>query len=535
MNLKTLSFTTLALAAALSPADAYFRAGFKHSKEFRQGATGRPVFRNGEAFLYVVDGTVIFTAGCPLNGSPYPFGVDTTIGCNIGANGVRVATSFNGPPVVQDPQFYEVVGLEAAKTVEPGRPELVTLSARPTVDFPINVVAGMEAYSQSVFYDIQSLSGSIQEYRLAGRGVGDFFVPGYSLVRDYPATAQKQMEKEIVPGIYRFTFPAINRPTVPLYLNFPVRATVEGYVDKPIKQGFRFIKVGPIPSSGPNRGFAEYDAKRIANFQWEGLSLNIIDNADRLYVGFRRMQDNTDPDSDLLTNSFDQPVYDFPPLSPDYDPPTGPTIPGMDIYPGTRIRIPSPVQNYYNLPPGFFHAGNRTVLEVTLERDPQVGIGAVSSRIFQLPIAFVTTFSGFVASYFPEGTDPANLERNADPDGDQIPNWLEWLGGTDPTKSNSQANFTPLTEVPQSVRRSGEVIPGYWYMSISRTPNLPSTVQVIVEKSSTLNTWEPISANDPDWKVEDVPSEPHIRVLSKTPNKPNEGQFRVRYVDNTAY
>ncbi|WAC19462.1 hypothetical protein OVA24_19750 [Luteolibacter sp. SL250] len=510
MNLKTLSFTTLTLAAALLPADAYFRAGFKIDKEYRQFGSEPPTFRSGEGFMYIVDGTFTQT-GCALNDiSPNPFPIDTQLGCNIGSNAVR----FIGSSLV--PQFFELVGVEAATVIEPGRHDLVSLYARPSYEFPVN---GLNIASRTtvIFYNLQSTTGDVKEYRLAGTGLrGNTFDPGYAFRRLYGPTDRSRMEREITNGIYQFRVPSLGRPERPLYLNFPVTPTVEGYVEGPIRGGFRFINVGPMNTTG----FAQYDINLIAQFRWEGLTSG-VSSGDRLYIGFRRLDTALDPDSTLMVNGRGEPVFDFPP-------------PGADInlFPGTRIRLDSPVQSFYNLPPGFFTpARSTTMLELTLERDPGVGLSSVSTRRFQLPIRFVAGFPGAMAAAFPKDTPAALMDKNADPDGDGVSNWLEWLSGTDPYTANAPAALSQLAYVPASTRRSGQTIPGYWHMSIDRRANLPAGVTVTVESSTDLETWAPVSENDPHWIVEDINEEPRIRILSRTPELTDKRYFRVKYND----
>jgi len=512
VNLKTLSFTTLTLAAALLPADAYFRAGFKISKEYRQIGSDTPAFRGGEAYLYVVDGILTVT-GCVRNGQSSPFGINTMLGCNIGSNGVSF--DGDGSPIAE---FKEIVGVEAATTVEPGRHDLVSLYARPSYDFPQNAL-GVSSIATVLFYDLLSANGDIREYRLAGRGLAsNRFVPGYSFQRTYGSGDRARMEREITNGIYQFKFPMLGRPNTPLYINFPVRATVEGYVERPIKQGFRFTNVGPFDSNG----FAQYDQNLISNFTWTGLTAGGVSSGDRLYIGFRKMSTASEADSALVTTGglYPQEVFDFPPEST-----------SIPYFPGTRILLTSPVQSFYNLPAGFFSSPDTTVLELTLERDPRVGLSAVSVRKFQLPIRFVAGFPGAMAAAFPKDTDPALMAKDADPDGDGVPNWLEWISGTDPYTANAPASLSQMTFVPSSTRRSGQTIPAYWYMAINRTANLPERVGVEIESSTDLHNWTKVSENDPHWIIEDIRSEPHVRILSRTPEITDQRYFRVRYND----
>jgi hypothetical protein len=517
VNLKTLSFTTLTLAAAMMPADAYFRAGFKVEKSYRQIASDTPSFRSGEAHMYVVDGVITVT-GCGLNGSLVPFGIVTTLGCNIGSNSV-ILEGLGEPP-----RFYELVGVETATVVEPGRPDLVSLYARPSYDFPAQDL-NTQSQTISVFYDTKSQTGDIREYRLAGSGLArNQFIPGYEFKRSYGPSERTRMEREIVPGSYQFKFPSLGRPLTSLYLNLPVLAMIEGYSEKGIKQGFRFVNI----RSWDTEGWAEFDVNLTSEFRWEGINPSNVSNTDRAYIGFRRPDlggaPTNDPDAIFLEVNGN-PIYDFPPAAFD------PDDPSIVRYPGSRILIPSPLQQSYNLPPGFFTPGQRTIVQVTIERDPKVGVAAVGYRNFELPVVFVNGFPGAMAAAFPKNTPAEMMAKNADPDGDGVSNWMEWLSGTDPYTSNAPAAFSQLSFVPPSTRRSGKTVPGYWQMSIDRRAGLPSAVSVVVESSTNLTDWSPVANDDPHWIVEDIREEPRIRILSRTPELTDKRYFRVKYND----
>lgn len=518
-SLKTLSFTALAALAATAPADAYFRAAFKIDKSYRQyGSSSAPTFRIGSGRMYVVDGLFTIT-GCRLqssmlngvlDGALAPFGINPMMGCNLGSTGAIVG--FN-----PGTRYFEIAGLEAATTVEPGRPDLVTLDARPYSEFPARV-SGITGNPLSVFYDLTSSAGSIREYRLAGSGAANGeFESGYEFTRTY--TSRNTMEKEIVEGVYRFKFPTLNRPTIPLYLSFPVKNTVEGYVTKPIKQGFRFVNVPAFNSSG----FAQYGIDEVMQFRWEGFTSNLVLNGDRLYLSFRKLTNPNDPTSAPV--SVDDDGIFFPPRS----------LTSSNV----RILLPSPVQNYFNIPADFIYSviqtsgdpdllAGRFLLVVELVRDPEINLSVASTRNFELPIQLVATFPGAMAAAFPEGTSSSVMAKDADPDGDGISNWIEWLSGTDPTKANAPKTLSSMSFVPPTPGKDGE--PGFWQMTLERPERLVSTAKITVESSADLKTWTTIGASDAEWEVVDIATEPQIVVKSKVSSLASKRYFRAKYV-----
>ncbi len=489
-TVKTLSFTTLALLAASGPASAYFTAGFGVYKTYRQNASDIPVFKTGQAGFSVIDGLYTITSGCSIaggQGGSVEFPINTEEGCNIGSNGVTLSFFSDGTSF--GPNFYEVIGIQPASTVDVGNYSKVKLIARPSLDYPMNDVA--EGGSLSLFYDLDSLTGDVREYRLGY----------YNSVRLY--NSRSQMEKEIREGVYTYSFPTSGNPNRSINLNFPVKTTVEGWIKDPIKGGFRFLD---IPSYDEN--FAEYDARLPNTFRWQGLDASVVMATDRLYVGFRSLANGAN--ADAVGGG-----YVFPP--------------------GIRARLPSPVQSSYTLPPGFFRNDGivpnrgKAILELTIERGGGSGITIISNRTFELPIVFTDTFAGAMAVAFPEGTNSSLLARDADPDGDGIPNWIEWLSGTNPNKVNAPKTLSPLSFVPPSAAKDGEPTAGYWEMSLDRPASLTRLAGLIVESSTDLKTWTEIPESDPLWKVIDDPTQPQIRVISKSPELAQKRYFRVKF------
>lgn len=424
-------------------------------------------------------------------------------GCNIGANAVVVDTFVTSrvpprplPPAVDpavanpsiltyvDQSFYELTGLETATTVEPGRSDRVDLKARPVgSDFPTDL-DNIVDIPVTIFYDLQDLSGNVQQYNIAS----------YTWSRGY--TTRKSMENEVLLGSYEFQFPRRFQPKQNTILKFDVTPMVEGYKSSGVPGGFRFVNTGPFAD-----GFAQYDYRVVNSFEWSGIVPSTVAGTDIGYLSFKSVSDATAPAGATV----------FPPVA------------------GLRIRLTSPYLTTYSLPPGFFGVNSQAVLELTIERQTGTGLGAVSSRTFQLPIKFVNTFAGFAAVSFPESTPAVSKAAGADPDGDGISNWVEWLSGSNPNKANPPKTLSALSFVPASAAKSGEPSGGFWQMTMQRgEQNLETGNGLTVESSTDLKNWSELpKSSDPQWAWDD--SGPLIKVYSKSATLTDKRYFRVKY------
>ena len=495
----------LQLAGAQTDA---FMSYFKTHKSYRQFSDGLPKFQGGAVELFLTDGAWVHT-NCGDNGSPVDFGVDTEKNCNIGATGILIY--LNGPDVyppnppdddaipdgdgIVDPQFWEVLSVITASRVEAGRSDKVALEAKPYSKFPLvkgQPLPGIVDNALTVYYSL--LTDNVSEIYL-----DPYELASYTWYRTYTNLAQ--MNDEIIPGgQYQFRFPRVNYPDLIFGQSYGIRPAPEGYVTKPVKGGFRFLNVPAF--SG---GFAQYDARIVNLIQWDGLISNALIGTEQLYLSFRA-------------------------AGIDGAAPAGPIVfpPGNT---GSQIRLPQGIaQKSFELPPGLFAPDMKMIVELVFSRPEFIGAGnqQPARRVFQLPIQLVNSFKGFAATAFPAKTAAKLKTADADPDKDGIPNWMEWLNGSDPMKANTLKNLSGMGFVPPSAAKSGEPSGGFWQMTLDREIGLPANA-VEIQISSDLKTWAALSNSDPDWTKDDNVELPYVRIISKNPELAGKRYFRVKY------
>ena len=498
-SFKTLSLSACALFAGIQSSSAlYYYPYFQSSKEYRQNSSGRPIFRSGSADLFLQDGQIYYLASaCRLNGSDtyFPPNPDAPVFCTLGSTGVIVTAGVDGNnDGVADPFFYEVIAVDPAQRVEPFRSDKITLYAKPPSTFPLkqnDPLPGIVDNSSFLLYDLRANNPD---------DILPYDVSIYSWGLNY--TSLSKMDSEIKAGTtYTFSFPTLNFPDRPFYLKFPISFHSEGYVGNGLAGAFRFKDVPAFVG-----GFAQYDFRVVNFFRWEGFNSSNLLAGDNHYVSVAGIANPNDADSAMTSIIFP---------------------PGNQ---GVRIKLPTPTQTEYVLAPGFLGLGKKALFHLEMERPPaNGGVKSVSYRSFQLPIHFINSFAGAMIAAFPDTATAASKAKDADPDGDGIPNWIEWLSSTDPTKKNAPKSLSPMTFVPPTAVRSGEPSEGYWQMTLDRPIALKDPKSVVVEYSTDLKVWTEISATTPGWTTVDEPLINKVRVISSGAELTDKRYFRVKY------
>lgn len=506
---KNLFLVASAILATTAVTQAQVSLSFSTSRTYRQNPQTvdfRPVTGTTPLGVFTVvmwDGSVTVT-GCPLNESPTWFGPNPLIGCETGATGYLVGGDLDQDGVRDDFSHWEVSGVVPSVIMEPSRPELAKLYAAPPSQLPRPIGDFLDD-TLIVYWDTQT--EAIVEYKLAG----------YRYSRTYGS--REEMDREIVPGRYEFAFPQLNEPSRSFVIPVTYYAPPEGFkVQNNVRRGFRFTELNDKPLTWSADGFVQLDPRLINKIEWEGNGAEYIFPAlDSLYFSI--------PD---LGNPL--------PGAPNRDELATTLFPGF-VTPGTsRVLLPSPLQNYFIIPPGFIPAptnaapnGREGVMQVTLTRAVATSGVATdnSTRTFQLPCRFVNTYEGWAAVSFPAGTPTANRAREADPDRDGFSNYLEWRNNTNPMLATSFPRPPILTFVQGRAERSTESAnSGYYQMAEPKTLGAWPPITYAYEFSQDLENWSVVTEDNPDWQV--VETDTEIRIQSRHETLSGQGYLRLK-------
>lgn len=253
-----------------------------------------------------------------------------------------------------------------------------------------------------------------------------------------PAAALKQMNDEIIPGQYVFTFPRLADPDKPVAIPVSIVPIVEAVNPAGrTRAGFRF-------TTGTWRGdIYQMDPRTITRVRWVGNDRTVVRPGDQIFFSVMNEAE------DFLL---------FPP-----------TVPQNPVF------LPTPTTQQYTIPPFFFDVGQAGVMELLYQRTLfTTGVSAdTSTRQFRAKVEMVDSFAGYAQITLPAGSPKRDYLPSANFDRDSMTN-LEEFAYQFPTNEDINARareqFVPLAaDIPPALQGFGFV--SQFNKVVSKLPN----------------------------------------------------------------
>ena len=473
---------------------------FEDLKNFRVVGPEQSEFEGGSWNLGVIDGAVP-VLGCFANGGV--FFQPPALGCAAGTTGLVTVGDFDQDGIRDTGLFFSVMEPTPAINIEPFQTDLVEFASGPPSDLP-RPIGGFNWVDNSVivFFDL------VNDPR---NGIG-FEVTQYQSTRPFGVLELERQRDEIVPGVYRFNFPALGSDEdepASFIMVHGHREMVEAFPgpggrsvsSSGISVGNDFLLLN---DDAWNDGVMEFDPRIVFEFQWEGFNPQTFLPTDRLFFAAR----------DRVTDNIVFPP--FPPVDPP-NPESSQLIGGISPL-GVVLDIPTG----YELGPNFFQPGDAFTVELEFRRNLMVGNTIDTSvRFFRWDVDLVDTFEGFQALAFPILSDTDLIEPDADFDGDGFTNLEEFGLQTDPIDPASVPNPTPvLTDFTNQC-----------LLEVEKRPFVGSLLTYIIEYSFDGENFFPVVPGDPNFFLL-FDNDEAIAVLSQRPITIDPCFTRVRIEQN---
>ena len=494
--------TACLLGALLFPAGlasgqaSFLRLEFRDEKSFQITGPSEFEYLGGQWIVDVIDGDFP-VLGCFANFGPAYQPPVQLPPCPAGTTSLITQGDLDGDGTREDGLYVSTDQPIRATSIQPFAPEFIELSAAPPSELPRPVAAfNWTDQSIRVFYDIVADPEN---------GIG-YDIANYISSRFYGPNEIGRHRDEIVPGVYRFRFPALgSNPESPG--DFSMSVSHREMVEAAPGPGGREVTSGGIFVGNDfliedprwNNGALEIDPRLGFKLEWEGFNGSTFLGDDRVVFAIRERE------SGLIL---------FPPI-PDPgegNPDTRQVIGGQGLGIPTGIDIGS----------GFFDPNQLIVAELEFRRNLREGDTVDrSGRIFRWNIDLIDTFDGFVIRNFPVGTPAILRAPEADFDGDGFSNLQEFGLQTDLLDPASVPNPTPTLNP----------LTGRCFLEVAKRPAVGSRLDYLIQYSVDLDTWTTITPNDPNWFIIFDNSE-RIAVLSKRSVDEFPCFLRVRFNQN---
>lgn len=363
-------------------------------------------FQGGKFEVNLTDGKIIYIAGCNFfQYIPPGFYLGA---CGLGTNGRVISGNVGGASLASP--YLLVVNVTPAIVVEPRQAKLVSLIAAPASDL-VRPQGGFSDNSASLYYNLQALQQ--QEY----------VITRYELAKSYSKSQRGKFESEIVPGLYRYSFPRLRQPTIPAPITAQIYPMPEGINRRNnVTSGFEFTSVNE--DQWTKDGFIELSYSNPNPVKWRQLSpSNVLVGADSLSFSIRVLSNPRNPRSavDPLDNYSRKKQAIFPDYANDGDP---------------KLLLVNPFTSSFVIPP-ILAGGTRGLIEVEIQRAYTPGGVSYdfSTRKFQIPVVVVNKYTEYQKSVFiNKGSKQAILD---DSDGDGYNNLNEWVLDSNAADSES--------------------------------------------------------------------------------------------------
>jgi hypothetical protein len=506
--MKLLRPKTFLLGALLFPAgtasgqDSFLQLIFSDQKVFQITGTNQFEYQGGQWVVTLIDGEFPILPCFANGGTAYQPPVDLPP-CPAGTTTLITQGDVDGDGVRDLGIYFSTDQPIPASTVQPFLAEQIFLDAAPPSDLP-RPVAAFNWTDTSIrgFYDI--IADPIN-------GVG-YDVSFYQSTRPYEASENglEQQRDEIVPGVYRFNFPALGSTReVPrsVLLSVAHNEMVEaspGPGGRSVVSGGVFVGNDFLLEDDRwnEDGSLEIDPRLGFAFNWEGFNPTTFRGNDVATFAILNREDGS---------------VRFPPIPP--PPPLAPPNPETrQIIGSSQIGIPTG----FDLGPDFFAPDELLVAELLFQRNNVSGSSIDgSARLFRWNIDLIDSYPGFTTGGFPPGTTEAQAAPDFDFDGDGFTNLEEFGLQTDPVDPASVPNVTPTLNS----------LTGQCILDIAKRPAIGNSLTYLIQASVDLENWVTIDSNNPDWFLI-FDNDERITVLSRQPAGQNPCFLRVRFQQN---
>ncbi len=423
--------------------------------------------------------------------------------CALGTTGYLSSGDVNGDGVVDvindAPAYLAVTSVNQAALIEPARPEKIQLVSAPPSLIP-RPSGGFDSTSALLFFNIQTTR--ILQYKMSQ----------YNFQRPFNAGQRGQFDDTFVEGTYRYNFPLVNRPTVPVPVDVNYFTGIDGFREKNNqKRGFRFIGLTFAPD-----GFALIDPSVPNLVKWQGNTPDkVAINGDLTQFRIVRLSAPGGPFATPNPASVIFPAF------------AGPNE--------ALVTLQNPLETSYLLPPGIITPGATGAMQVIFRRNRGGVIADKSLTIFSVPVRFSPPGSPgldpdkFIASKLPATASESDKAFNTDYDGDGMTNFAEWVFDSNPADASSVPSSPRLVfEEPAStegITSKAEGGSGNWVFRVSKKQSTNPPLNYSIERSADMNEWIQVTNDDPNWELHEDSAE--IKVMSRTSGLDGGNFFRV--------